>query len=342
MPYKTDKNIITYTGNLYQIVADINTGTITTNHPKQKNYIVQVINKPAHCPSDLIAKTLMEILYYADGHMHPFIETMVKCLNPNLMQWLKQSIIYNYRWHSNIDALIETIKKNWYKVLQINDNAKVFLNRVNRITPFALDILIEEMDLFDLNETEREAYQVIPNKKFVKTFAGQIKMYQHIIYWSDFRHIMQKIQETELEPKSYKNKNLLETIKNIMLDYENYKNELNEIMFNKNYYLKYKWLENTNTDGWTFSLLKNIQNIKEEAELMDNCLYRSYFERILTGESIIVVAISPDGNRIDLELNEQNQLLVINQAYYKGDVRLSQEDRNFLNQWCKNLDGNKK
>ena len=333
MGYSQNKNIVMYKGTIYNIILDLNTKNFTTNHPDGNKFIEKTLSSNANSPTR--EKYLMYCYYVSDGKINPFIETICKCLDMNTLYRIFRE--FKYYWQTNRinNDLIELYKQKWKKVLQVQDK---WYNYDFVYTHFDFEDLLIFADTANFNETERKAFCIIPNEKIVKHFAGQLVMYEKLINWSQFKESLERLDGTEYEVP-LTNKNLLQYMKNVIETDTKCRDILSNRLFNENYYNKYNWLEKTGSDGWKFSLLTSIKDVQTEAEEMDNCLYNRYLDNIIEGESIIVVAITPDGKRIDLELSPD---LILEQCFYKSDKKVSQEHLTFLRNWTKSLrDGNK-
>ena len=107
-----------------------------------------------------------------------------------------------------------------------------------------------------------------------------------------------------------------------------------------NIYEKYKYIEGTDADGWTYQIVKSIEDLKKEAEERDNWFYSlRYDKKIASGKNLIVVATKPDGTRIDMELKfRKDGISYIEQAYYKGRFWLTMGDYYHLHLWIISLD----
>ena len=104
-------------------------------------------------------------------------------------------------------------------------------------------------------------------------------------------------------------------------------------------YEKYKSLEGIDADGWYYQILHTYEQFKQEAKQMNNCLISCrYDEKMSDGKCVIVVATTPDGMRIDIELNQRRDKTIrVAQAYYKNDRSLTKEHMNHLKEWADGL-----
>ena len=105
-----------------------------------------------------------------------------------------------------------------------------------------------------------------------------------------------------------------------------------------NIYEKYKYIEGTDADGWSYRILKSSEDLKKEAEEAkekDSSFYfRRYGKKIASGKSLIVIATKPDGTRIDMEIKiKRDGKLYIEDAYYNCRFWLKSGDSYHLYLW---------
>ena len=106
-----------------------------------------------------------------------------------------------------------------------------------------------------------------------------------------------------------------------------------------NIYEKYKYLEGTDADGWTYQIVKSIEDLKKGAEEIDSYFYSlRYDKKIASDKSLIVLATKPDGTKIDMELKfRRDGIVYIEQAYYQGRFWLTLQDLLHLHEWDTSL-----
>lgn len=318
MGYTKDKNLIKYQGKNYQIIYNFTDGTLTTNHPKGNTYIKQT----ASHSSDILSK----MIYLAANNnekLNPFIETILSQA-PRFLETLVHTATIAFNMDAN--KYIKIAKDNWNNALELekSDGWSNLNEWTNNMTVLK----------FHFNKLEFKWFKQFENVDFVKHFAGQLEMYDKFLDKNYMFEIIDWYNNNKIEISPYlKNKNLLQVIKEL------------EINMRKNFdigiintYEKYKYLENTDADGWTYQILKSREDFKKEADNMHNCLYRmEYDKKMANGKCVIVVAIKPDGTRIDIELTPtRDGRLSLSQKFYKNDRCLTKEDRKHLAEW---LDG---
>lgn len=329
MAYTKDKNLINYKGRNYQFTLNLTDGSFTTNHPNGINFIRQT---SVRSTCDL-AK-LVNIMTYADGQINPYIETIMVAA-PKLWEVISRS---DGMFIKQINELITIAQQNWKIVLKLE-------NSTNK-HPYGTDTYISCREAIDtikitslnLNELERKWYRIYGNTLFVKQFAGQLEMYNDLLDTNCVR-LIQWYNENEIDIEPYLvNKNLLQVLR--ALD-SNRNNIINKQFADRltATYEKYKSLEGIDADGWSYQILHTYEQFKQEAEQMHNCLISCrYDEKMSDGKCVIVVATTPDGMRIDIELNQRRDKTIrVAQAYYKNDRSLIQEHREHLKKWADGL-----
>lgn len=314
MGYTKDKNLIKYQGKNYQIIYNFTDGTFTTNHPKGNTFIKQTVNHS----SDVLAKIIF-LAVKSNEKLNPFIETILSQA-PRFLDTLVHTV------YVDANKYIEMAKDNWNNALELekSDGWSSLNQWATRMSTLK----------FNLNELELKWFKWFKNAEFVKHFAGQLEMYNKFLDKNYIFDIINWYNNNKIEISPFlKNKNLLQVVKELKINMN--KNFDMGIM---NTYEKYKYLENTDTDGWTYQILKSREDFKKEANNMHNCLYRmEYDKKMSNGQCVIVVAIKPDGTKIDIELEPTGDgKLSLSQAFYKNDKWLTGEDTKHLNKW---LDG---
>ena len=323
MGFIKDKNLIKYTGRTYEITYNFTDGTLTTNHPRKEEYIEQTVKN--NWNSDL-AKIIGIAVYnnHCYGALNPFIETIV-LQAPKFLRALANAP----HW---IDAnkYIKMAKKEWKYILQIEQH-------IDGIGIPSLDDWVKMVNgmKLNLNYLETKWFQHYPNAEFVKHFAGQLEMYQGIVNHGVVHDIIEWYNENKIDIKPFlKNKNLLQTLKDLQLNKKMlYEKEITDGITQM--CEKYKYIEQTDADGWKYQLLKNREDFAKEAIEMNNCLHRMEYDiKMSKGKCIIVVATATDGKRIDMELAiKRDGTLKMYQAYYKNDRVLTTRDENHLKKW---------
>lgn len=316
MGYTKDKNLIKYQGKNYQIIYNFTDGTLTTNHPKGNNYIKQT----ASHSGDILGQMIF-LASKSNEKLNPFIETILSQAPRFFEKLVNTTTIDGY-----VNKYIEIAKDNWNNTLEL-EKSDGWSNLSGWITSMAIL-------KFNFNELELKWFKLFKNAEFVKHFAGQLEMYNKFLDKNYICYILDWYNNNKIEISPFlKNKNLLQVLKEL------------KINMNKNFdigiintYEKYKYLENTDADGWTYQILKSRKDFKKEAENMHNCLYRMEYDKTMAnGRCIIVVAIKPDGTKIDIELKPtRDGRLSLHQAFYKNDMWLTAQDTKHLNMW---LDG---
>lgn len=322
MGFIKDKNLIKYTGRTYEITYNFTDGTLTTNHPKKEEYIKQTVHN--NWGSDL-AKIIMlaSCSNYRYGALNPFIETIL-LQAPKFLRALVNAPLW-------IDAnkYIKMAKKEWKYILQIEHNDEIGILSIDDWCK-----MVNGMKL-NLNNLETKWFQHYPNVEFVKHFAGQLEMYQGIVNHGVVYDIIEWYNDNKIDIKPFlKNKNLLQILKDLQLNKDMlYEQQIADGITQM--CEKYKYLEQTDADGWTYQLLKSRDDFKKEATEMNNCLRRMEYDiKMSKGKCIIVVATTVDGQRIDMELViKRDGKLDMYQAYYKNDRVLTTRDERHLESW---------
>ena len=311
MGFTKDKNIIKYEGKKYEIICDTNTGEITTNHPDGRSFVNRTCRGRGESYADYV-------VLVNRGIYHRFLETI-------LLQ--KEDLLHKliYCDYLEVPTIVELAQKNW-KETQETD--------FNNIPTSLLDYM--QLMGLNLNDIEKNWYRACRNVKFTKTFAGQLEMYKDYLSLGMLEQTLRNAKQYKVDIDSMiKNKNLLQTLKEIQVETERVKNK--DIIDGLEYvYQKYSFIEDMGrADGWEFQVLKNIEDFKYWGEKMDNCLYRmSYHKAVTEKRCVVVIAKNPDGKHISIELNKYNSgNYDMNQAYYKSNRCISQEDRQYLNAW---------
>ena len=314
MGYTKDKNLIKYQGKNYQIIYNFTDGTLTTNHPKGKDYIRQTANRSY----DILAQVIF-LAAKSNEKLNPFIET-ISSQAPRFLDKLVHAV------YSDANKYIKIAKDNWNNTLELEKSGGW-----DNLSEWTTSMAVLK---FHFNKLELKWFKRFKNAEFVKHFAGQLEMYENFLAKNNISEIIDWYNNNNIEISPYlKNKNLLQVIKELEINmHQNFDIGI------LNTYEKYKYLENTNTDGWTYQILKSREDFKKEADNMHNCLYRMEYDKIMSnGQCVIVIAIKPDGTKIDIELQPTGDgKLFLKQAYYKRDKWLTKEDRRHLAEW---LDG---
>lgn len=325
MAYTKEKNIIKYSGRKYEFVFNLANGNLTTNHPNGKKFIQQTTS---HSNCDLAR--LIKLAAYSRTNIDPYIETIMVAA-PKLWDIISKTGVWFIR---DINELITLTKQNWKYVLQLEKstygNPYAIDSRVSYLT--AMDII--KIKSLGLNELEEKWYREYHNIAFVKKFAGQLEMY-NLLLSEQCANIINWYDNNNIDIKPYLvNKNLLQVLKELKTNKEQLENKkIADGLINT--YEKYKSLEETDTDGWSYKILNTYDQFKEEADKMHNCLIRcEYYKKMLDGKSVIMVATTSDGTRIDVELTPHaNGKISILQAYYSNNCSLSKEHRTHLKKW---------
>ena len=325
MAYIKEKNIIKYTGRNYEFIFNLADGSLTTNHPNGQKFIQQTASR-----SDCDLAKLIKIVAYSRTNIDPYIETIMVAA-PKLWNIIsKTDGLFIYE----INELIILAKQNWKYVLQLEKSTDGNPYEVDGIVNYQTAIDRIKTTSLGLNELETKWYRDYHNVLFVKKFAGQLEMYSPLL--SDLgANIVNWYENNKIDIKSYlTNKNLLQVLKELETNKEQIENKkiADGLMAT---YEKYKSLEGTDTDGWTYKILNTYDQFKEEAKKMHNCLICcSYHKKMADGRSIIVVATTSDGIRIDVELKPHaDGKISLLQAYYDNDYHLSQEHKTHLKEW---------
>lgn len=322
MGFIKDKNLIKYTGRTYEITYNFTDGTLTTNHPKKEEYIEQMVNRC--CRVNSFAKMLNLAFShnkYCEQPLDPFIETI-------LLQAPKTFEVLAVACYTRINEYIDMAKQNWKYVLQLEADGREFYNIEN----WFLEINTLK---FNLNELEVKWLETYPNIDFVRCFAGQLEMYNELLCDCYIEDLIKWYNHNKIDIKPFlKNKNLLHTLKDLKLNKDMlYETKITDGIAEM--YEKYKYLEQTDADGWTYRLLKSREEFRKEATEMHNCLWTmEYDAKMGEGQCVIVVATTADGIKIDIELQPvADRIMLIRQAYYGYDFGLKKEDKEHLKKW---------
>ena len=325
MAYIKEKNIIKYTGRNYEFIFNLADGSLTTNHPNGKKFIQQTASR-----SDCDLAKLIKLVACSRVNINPYIETIMVAA-PKLWNIISRTDGWFIR---NINELITLAKQNWKYVLQLEKSIDGNPYEIDGYVTYQTAIDRIKIASLKLNELEAKWYRNYHNILFVKKFAGQLEMYNlllsrrclGIINWYD---------NNKIDIKPYLiNKNLLQVLKELETNKEQIENKkiADGLM---NTYEKYKSLEGTDADGWTYKILNTYDQFKEEAKKMHNCLICcSYHKKMADGKCVIIVATTPDGKRIDVELKQHvDGTMYVSQAYYDKDYSLNKEHKTHLKEW---------
>ena len=325
MAYIKEKNIIKYTGRNYEFIFNLADGSLTTNHPNGKKFIQQTASR-----SDCDLAKLIKLAACSRVNINPYIETIMVAA-PELWNIISNTDGWFIR---DINTLIALAKQNWKYVLQLEKSTDGNPYEVDGIVNYQTAIDRIKTTSLGLNELETKWYREYHNIPFVKKFAGQLEMY-NLLLSSRCLGIINWYDNNKIDIKPYLiNKNLLQVLKELETNKEQIENKkiADGLM---NTYEKYKSLEGTDADGWTYKILNTYDQFKEEAKKMHNCLICcSYHKKMADGKSIIVVATTSDGIKIDVELKPHaDGKISLLQAYYDNDCRLSKEHKTHLKEW---------
>lgn len=313
MAFTKDKNIIKYKGKLYEIICDTNTGELTTNHPDGRVFI----NRTCRGRGENYAKYIALV---NRGVYHKFLETI-------LLQ--KEDLLNGLAYCEcrEIREIIELAQKHWKETLETNfyaiPNYQIYTTMLN----FGLG----------LNTLEKYWYVRCRSVKFTKTFAGQLEMYKDYLSLGMLEKTLKNAKEYKVDVDSMiKNKNLLQTLKEIQVETERVKNKTIQDNLLQ-VYQKYSFIEEMDkADGWKFQVLKSVEDFKYWGQKMDNCLFRmSYHKAVAERKCLVVIAENPDGKYISIELTRYNTKgdYGIRQAYYKSNRCIALEDNDYLKNW---------
>ena len=330
MAYAKDKNIIKYTGRTYEFTFNVADGSLTTNHPKGRSFIQQTASR-----SECDLAKLIKLVAYANTNINPYIETIMVAA-PGLWNIISKADGWYMR---AINELITLAQQNWKYVLQL-EKSTVDGNpyAVNGYVNCQTAIEAIKIASLGLNELETKWYKRYGNIPFVKKFAGQLEMYNPLLS-GKCRDIIAWYNSNEIDITPYlTSKNLLQVLKELDTNKEQLRNKkiADGLMAT---YEKYKSLERTDADGWTYQILNTYDQFKQEAKQMHNCLIRcEYHEKMAAGRCVIVVATASDGTRIDVELGQNpDGIMYVSQAYYDRDYSLSREHILHLREWADGL-----
>ena len=326
MAYIKEKNIIKYTGRNYEFIFNITDGSLTTNHPNGKKFIQQTASR-----SDCDLAKLIKLVSCSRESINPYIETIMVAA-PELWNIISKTDGWFIR---DINKLIALAKQNWKYVLQLEKSTDGNPYEIDGYVTYQTAIDTIKVAGLELNELEAKWYRVYRNIPFVKKFAGQLEMY-NLLLNGKCVSVVNWYDDNKIDITPYlTNKNLLQVLKELETNKEQIENKniADGLMAT---YEKYKSLEETDTDGWTYKILNTYDQFKEEAKQMHNCLiYCEYHKKMADGKCVIVVAKTPDGTRIDVELKQHaDGTIYISQAYYDNDRCLSKEHKTHLKEWA--------
>lgn len=329
MAYTKDKNLINYKGKNYQFTLNLTDGSFTTNHPNGINFI-----KQTSCRGGCDLAKLVNIIAYANEHINPYIETIMVAA-PKLWEVISRS---NAMFIRQINELITIAQQNWKMVLKLENSTNNHPYGINAYTSCREAIDTIKIISLNLNELEGKWYRIYGNTLFVKQFAGQLEMYNDLLDTNCVK-LIQWYNENNIDIAPYLiNKNLLQVLRALA---SNKNNIINKQLADglTATYEKYKSLEDIDADGWSYQILHTYEQFKQEAEQMHNCLIGCrYDEKMAMGKCVIVVATTPDGMRIDIELNQRRDKTIrVAQAYYKNDRSLIKEHMSHLKEWADGL-----
>ena len=322
MGFIKDKNLIKYTGRNYEITYNFTDGTLTTNHPNKEEYIGQTVSRCGRVNSfaEMIS---LAFAYnkYCRQPLNPFIETI-------LLQAPKTFAVIANASYTHINDYIDMAKQNWKYVLQVEADGREFYDVKNWC--LAINTI-----KFNLNELELKWLEIYQNIDFVRQFAGQLEMYDGLLCDCYIDDLIKWYTNNKIDIKPFlKNKNLLHTLKDLKLNKDMlYETKITDGITEM--YEKYKYLEQTDADGWTYRLLKSREDFRKEATEMNNCLWTmEYDAKMSAGQCVIVVATTADGIKIDIELQPvADRVMLIRQAYYGNDWGLEKKDKEHLKKW---------
>ena len=330
MAYAKDKNIIKYTGRLYEITFNVADGSLTTNHPNGRQFIQQTASR-----SECELAKLIKLVAYSNTPINPYVETIMVAA-PGLWSIISKADGWYMR---AINELITLAQQNWKYVLQLEKSTDGNPYAVDGYVNYQTAIEAIKIASLGLNELETKWYKRYGNIPFVKKFAGQLEMYNPLLS-GKCRDVIHWYNSNKIDITPYlTSKNLLQVLKELDTNKEQLRNKkiADGLMAT---YEKYKSLEGTSADGWSYQILNTYDQFKKEAKEMHNCLIRcEYHEKMADGRCVIVVATAPDGTRIDIELRPHATTdgMYVSQAYYDKDYSLSREHTLHLREWADGL-----
>lgn len=167
------------------------------------------------------------------------------------------------------------------------------------------------------------------NEKFMVRFGEQLEKYCDWFDHGEIAYIIRWYSDNKIEISPFLKDNLLDTMNELLTNMW----KILDIQIIKNYE-KYKYVEGTDADGWTYRLLKSCKELRLEAEDMRNDFYENrYFEEMADGSKLIVVATKPDGTKIDIEVLNYTHFNIC-ENYYKYQREVDEdEDYYHLRQW---------
>ena len=325
MAYTKEKNIIKYSGRNYEFILNLTDGSLTTNHPNGRKFIQQTASR-----SDCDLARLIKLAACSRTNINPYIETIMVAA-PELWNIISRTDGWFIR---EINELITLAKRNWKYVLQLEKSTDGNPYEVDGYINYQTAIDRIKIASLELNGLEAKWYRNYHNIPFVKKFAGQLEMYSALL--SDMcGNVVNWYEENKIDIQPYlTNKNLLQVLKELKTNKEQIINKriADGLMIT---YEKYKSLEGVDADGWTYEILNTYDRFKQEAKQMRNCLICcEYHKKMADGKCVIVVATTPDGKRIDVELKKHaDGTMYVSQAYYYNDRSLSKEHETHLKKW---------
>ena len=325
MAYTKERNIIKYTGRNYEFIFNIADGSLTTNHPNGRKFIQQTASR-----SDCDLARLIKLAACSRTNINPYIETIMVAA-PELWNIISRTDGWFIR---EINELITLAKRNWKYVLQLEKSTDGNPYEVDGYINYQTAIDRIKIASLELNKLEAKWYRNYHNIPFVKKFAGQLEMYSVLL--SDMcGNVVNWYEDNKIDIQPYlTNKNLLQVLKELKTNKEQIINKriADGLMIT---YEKYKSLEGVDADGWTYKILNTYDQFKQEAKQMRNCLICcEYHKKMADGKCVIVVATTPDGKRIDVELKKHaDGTMYVSQAYYYNDKSLNQAHKTHLKEW---------
>ena len=168
------------------------------------------------------------------------------------------------------------------------------------------------------------------NEKFMLRFGEQLEKYCDWFDHGEIAYTVRWYNDNKIEISPFLKDNLLDTMNELLANMW----KILDIQIIKNYE-KYKYIEGTDADGWTYRLLKSCKELRLEAEDMRNDFYENgYFKEMADGSKLIVVATKPDGTKIDIEVLNYTHFNIC-ENYYKYQREVDEdEDYCHLRQWA--------
>lgn len=314
MAYTKNKNIVEYKGKKYFIRYDFATKTLECNHPNPYDYIYHLTD---HHYGKLFFILMSEI------NRHSFLETILtnEEVGVGLMIELYKSVYFKGQ---EVYSVIQFLKESWKKVLKHSE----LINHAR-----SLKDIISIIKMSDMTPLEQKYFKKgIKNRAFLSKYAGQLEKYDNIL---DFYSISQLVNRYEFKERKFTKSSVIETLLELnLLTKSRTLEERLETLTNT-----YRHLDGKNEDGWKFEVLKTIEDFKQEAEVMHNCLYwNRWFEKVVENGFLVLRAKNEEGISIDFAVDLEKMALI--QAFYDYDKPLHEKDRIYLNNWiAKNLRG---